>query len=100
MRPLLPISRSSPNSPTKSWRELYRDALLESDKTQILARITKAEKVMLQRARELFGGDALNIDERKALDNAMYFLQALRNILTFEKFATGDCRDADEFKAA
>jgi hypothetical protein len=99
MSPLLPLTPSSSNSPTKSWRELYHAAILESDKKHVPARITKAEKVILERARELFGGDGINADEKKALDNVLYFLQALRNILRFETLATGDCRD-DEVKAA
>ena len=82
MSPLLPpLSNSSENT---NWRELYRAAILELDKIQIPPRITQAENAIAERSRELFDEDGVNDEERQALDNALYFLQALRSTLLFD----------------
>jgi len=74
MNPGSSISLSS-----RAWRDLYRAALFEVDKTRLPDRIAQAEEALALRARELFhvGGD--NIEEGEALDDAMYALHALRN---------------------
>ena len=79
MRPL----PSSPYNSSEDWRDLYRAAILELDQSKIPQNIVDAEKAIVERARELFQRDGDNSDEKQALDDAMYFLHALRNTLTF-----------------
>ena len=61
------------------WRDLYKAALFEVDKTRLPDRIAQAEKALALRARELFRIAGDNIEEEQALDDAMYALHALRN---------------------
>ncbi len=69
---------SSISLSSRAWRDLYKAALFEVDKTRIPERIAQAEEALVVRARELFhiGGD--NIEEEQALDDTMYALHALR----------------------
>ena len=63
------------------WRELYKAALFETDKSKLLEYIVDAEMAMVLRARELFHTtDGDHIEEEEALDDAMYALRALRSI--------------------
>lgn len=61
-----------------NWRDLYRAALFETDRTRIPQRISEAEGAIMARVKELFvmGGD--QIDEQQILDDALYALKALR----------------------
>lgn len=63
----------------KSWRELYKEAVFEKDRKQLLARIDAAEASLLLRARELFRADANNIRERQEVDAALFALYALKS---------------------
>ena len=65
----------SPNS--RYWRELYKAALSESDKSKLPERVAEAEKVIALRARELFQAAGDNGEETEALDDVMYALRAL-----------------------
>jgi hypothetical protein len=67
----------------KTWRELYRAALLEIDRAMVPERITEAEKALVIRARELFSAAGDNIEEAEMLDDAMYALHALRGTLKY-----------------
>src|SRR5438270_3762 len=68
MSPLSPPRRSlSDSSQNTNWRDLYCAAILELEKTQIPPRIAQAEKVIVERARELFDEGDVNADERQAL---------------------------------
>ena len=58
----------------KSWSELYRRALLESDRTLLPARIEEARKAIRVRARELWYGGSPETKERHDLDAALRFL--------------------------
>src|ERR1700738_3095541 len=62
-----------------AWRDLYKAALFEIDKTRLPDRIARAEKALALRARELFLVAGDNFEEGEALDDAMYALHALRN---------------------
>jgi len=63
MSPLLPpLSNSSENT---NWRELYRAAILELDKTQIPPRITQAENAIAERSRGLSDEDGVNAEESR-----------------------------------
>jgi hypothetical protein len=63
------------------WRDLYVAALMEADNDRMSVRITDAERVMLDRARELFQASGDNIQEEEALDDALYALRALKTCL-------------------
>ena len=66
----------SPDS--RYWRQLYRAALSEIDKSKLPERIAEAEKAVVLRARELFQVAGDNGEETGALDDVMYALHALR----------------------
>ena len=64
---------------TRHWREFYKSAILEVDLNKLPERIAEAEKALVERARELFQKPGDNIEEKQALDDAMYALHALRS---------------------
>jgi hypothetical protein len=67
-------------SPYKSvWPQLYKAALFESDNNKVSERIAEAETALVTRARELFHSTGDDIEEKQAVDDAMYALHALRN---------------------
>jgi hypothetical protein len=70
-------STISPNS--IAWRDLYRAAVFEVDKTRLPERIAQAQEALVVRARELFHLAGDNIEEEQALDDTMHALHALRN---------------------
>ncbi len=70
---------SSKSLDSRAWRELYKAALFEVDKTKLPGRIEQAETALALRARELFHVAGDNIEEGEALDDAMYALHALQN---------------------
>jgi hypothetical protein len=54
---------------------------MEADNDRMSIRITNAERVMLDRAKELFQASGDNIQEEEALDDALYALRALKTCL-------------------
>ena len=66
----------------RSWRELYRDAILEADIDKIPELIATAEEALLTRTRELSDESGDNIEEQHDLDDALYALKALRDSVT------------------
>ena len=58
-------SFKSPNS--RYWRQLYRAALSEIDKSKLPERIAEAERAVVLRARELFQAAGDNGEETEAL---------------------------------
>ena len=72
-------TRSSISLNSRAWRDLYKAALFEVDKTRLPERMAQAEEAVVLRARELFYAAGDNIEEGQALDDAMYTLHALRN---------------------
>jgi hypothetical protein len=64
---------------SRTWRDLYKAALFEVDRTRLPDRIAQAEKALSFRARELFYTAGDNIEEGEALDDAIYALHALQN---------------------
>ena len=70
-------------SPSNNWKELYRAALFETDKNRMAERIANAEWALALRARELFHTGREHLQERQAVDAAIYALQALRRTATF-----------------
>lgn len=75
------VTAVCPAPDNRSWRELYRDAILEIDRNLLPERIAAAQEALTARARELFHADGDNIEEEHALDDAMYALKALRDSL-------------------
>lgn len=59
------------------WKEMYRTALFEPDKRKQRRLLQLAEKAVVFRARELFHAKGVDVQERQALDAAMYALRAL-----------------------
>jgi len=72
---------SSAASGVPDWRELYIAALFETDKEKLPARVDAAERRLLQRSRDLFALPGNNIEEKHAVDDALYALRALRSCL-------------------
>lgn len=70
-----------PPRPTHAkWQVLYRSVILETDKTIIPQKVREAEAAVLARGREIFYGPA-TVDEKEALEDALYALRAFRNSL-------------------
>ncbi len=65
-------------SPTANWRELYTAAVFETDKNRVSERIANAEWALALRARELFHADSQHLQERQAVDAAIYALYIFR----------------------
>jgi len=81
-------------------RELYKVAILELDQSKISGQIVEAEKAILERTKELLQEDGDSIEEKQALDDAMYFLHALRSTLGFNTSASHNLGDDGSLKAA
>ncbi|HEX4485519.1 MAG TPA: hypothetical protein VH088_04590 [Terriglobales bacterium] len=68
----------------EAWQDLYRAALCESDRTEIVSRIATAEQRIAARERELFNDRNPNLAERNALNVALFSLQALKSSLNWK----------------
>jgi len=64
---------------SQAWRELYKAALFETDKSKSLERIANAEMALALRMRELFHASSQDLQERQAVDAAIYALYILRS---------------------
>jgi hypothetical protein len=62
------------------WPELYRQAILESDRSRLPARIDKASKAIRRRSRQLWYAGSPETRERRDLDAALHFLGLLRRV--------------------
>jgi hypothetical protein len=64
--------------PFQAWKKLYTDALFEDDEEQLAHLISLARSGVVKRSRELFQHDSAECNaERKALDNALHFLELI-----------------------
>jgi hypothetical protein len=63
-----------------SWRDLYKTAIFETDRTKAAFRITEAERALVQRERQLFLTSG-NEHELNAVNTALHELDALRGCL-------------------
>jgi chloramphenicol 3-O-phosphotransferase len=61
----------------RDWKVLYRAAILETNTSVIPKRVSEAEMAVLARGRELFNEGTL--EEREALEDALYALRAFRS---------------------
>ena len=62
---------SSKSLDSGAWRDLYKAALFEVDKTRLPDRITRAEEALVVRARELLHMAGDNIEEEEALGDTI-----------------------------
>ena len=65
------------------WRDLYLQALFETDRSRMYTRIAEAERALFRREHQLFN-DSKGKAEREAVTNALNALNALRSCLGFE----------------
>jgi hypothetical protein len=81
MTPLKPATSERSLPGEQRWRELYRAALFEKDRTRLPQRIFEARAAITVERRSLLttGND---IRERQILDNALFSLGALKLCLT------------------
>lgn len=68
----------STNFLPKTWQELYKAALFETDKGKTAERIADAEQAIIARARSLFNSPCNPSGERNALDAAFYALNIMK----------------------
>ncbi len=68
------------------WRDLYLQALFETERAHMHTRIMQAERALVHRERELYAEPNAQA-EREALTNALNALFALRTCLGLEKTA-------------
>jgi hypothetical protein len=66
------------------WRDLYLQAVFETDRSRLRARITAAQRALVLREHELFA-DCNARAEREALASALNALYALGTCLVLEK---------------
>jgi hypothetical protein len=65
----------------RSWHELYKAALFETETSKVQLRIEEARRALVLRSRELFAASCSCDGETEAIENALYALQALENCL-------------------
>ena len=70
-------SAGADSSPAAGWKELYRLALFEADKARVVVRIAAAKESIAAREQALFYAGSAAMEERKALEAALYGLQLL-----------------------
>ena len=63
-----------------NWKTLYKTAILETNRSIILQRVSEAEEAVLAREREIFYGGN-DLEEKEALEDALYALRAYRTAL-------------------
>ena len=66
-----------PSARAYLWRDLYRQAIFESDRTRIPERIREAEMALMHRERELYRTSG-SAGERETVITALDCLEALR----------------------
>jgi hypothetical protein len=58
---------------------LYQAAIFETNKSMAAKRVSEAEEAVVARARELFSEPGDNLEERDALEDALYALHAFKS---------------------
>jgi predicted RNA methylase len=71
------MTTAFPPCPNRSWRTLYRAAILETNNRVLPQRVSEAEEAVRARGREIFYGDGTP-EEKEALEDALYALHAFR----------------------
>jgi hypothetical protein len=67
-----------PSADHGDWKSLYRAAILETNTSAIPKLVSEAERAVISRKRELFGTMG-TIEEKEALEDALYALSAYRS---------------------
>jgi hypothetical protein len=62
---------------SRTWRTLYRAAILETDKSALPQLVSQAEEAVMTRRREIFYADG-TLEEKEALEDALYALHAFK----------------------
>jgi hypothetical protein len=75
------MSVTNQPSPHNRWRELYQAAVLELDSTKLLQLIAEAESMIARRTTELLSDAGDHFQEQRDLNDAVYGLHELRNML-------------------
>lgn len=70
---------NSQSSGHREWRALYHAAIFETNKSIAAKRVSEAEEAVAARARELFSASGDNLEERDALEDALYALHAFKS---------------------
>jgi hypothetical protein len=65
---------------SKNWPALYREAVLESERGRLPARIDEASAAIRRRAKELWYVGPRETKERRDLDAALRLLRLLRMV--------------------
>ena len=65
----------------RSWRQLYKAALFETDASKLPLRIEEARRALVFRSRELFTTPPNYNGEVEAVEDALYALHALENCM-------------------
>jgi hypothetical protein len=84
----------------RSWKDLYRIAMCESDVNKLPDRIADAETALVLRARQLFYTSGDSSEEQESFDDAMCILHALRSSLRRSPTAIQRTNDFDYPRSA
>jgi hypothetical protein len=84
----------------RSWKDLYQDAIHESDLNKLPERITDAESALVLRMRELFYTSGEKFEEQDSLDDAMCILRALRCSLKRRPSAIQSTSSLEDLRSA
>ena len=71
-------SESTKHDVKQDWERLYRAAVLESDRSQLLQRVEDAEAAILERSRSLSKSPVKSGKEQEAISRALHILSLLR----------------------
>jgi len=85
---------------SQSWKDLYQDAICESNFNKLPGRIDEAEAALLIRLRELYLAVDDELEEKERVDNAMCILHALRRSLKRHPPADQSKRSVDYLRTA
>ncbi len=69
----------SPRPSAIDWKALYKAAMRETNKRAIPQLVSEAESAVISRSQELVGTTGA-LEEKEALDDALYGLRALRTV--------------------
>lgn len=81
-------SAVSPPPISADWKILYRDAILEPDRSLVRQKVCEAESAILPRARELFYNGLPSGHEQESLADALYVLGAYKNAFKYADMDT------------
>lgn len=78
---------NSQSSDSRGWRALYRAAIFETNKSLVAKRVLEAEVAVVASLRELFDAPGDNLEEKEALEDALYTLHAFSSTWQHTKAA-------------